>query len=246
MEAGFLEENVQRAQRVNRLGALLWLVGLGVAFFAVSFAAELAARTLRLSPLAGTSLFQLSILLTTVIFALADGGGFRSLGLTARWKWIDLAAIPGLALAHFFLSIVVAVVLYAAGALNTESANTANKVFSDFGNMGSNALLVSFVLAVQAGIGEELLFRGYIITRLERLGLKAWWCIILSALIFGAVHISGYGWAMALPKAAAMGLASGAYFWYRRNLWPGILAHFLVDFSMFALVILLMKLHVPL
>jgi membrane protease YdiL (CAAX protease family) len=44
--------------------------------------------------------------------------------------------------------------------------------------------------ALTAGITEELIFRGYILTRLSLLFSKAWVPVIISALVFSAAHIA--------------------------------------------------------
>lgn len=238
-----MEEKVQPEMGKSRVKQSLWLVGLVVAFFAVQLTGSAVAYYFRLGALASAAVTQVGILLVAVLFALVDGGGFRSLGVFARWRVFDVAVIPGVLLLHIAGSIATILVLVLAGLYDPASSQGAMTTFSQFGKLDPGALaLAAMGLSLQAGIGEELLFRGYVITRLERLGLNWWACILLSALIFGLVHVPGYGWAASLPKAIWLGIPTGAYFWFRRNLGPLIVAHTVLDFSMFMLLGLILKL----
>jgi membrane protease YdiL (CAAX protease family) len=238
-----LEDNVQQKATGPRLKPILWLVGLVVAFFAIQFLASWIAFTMKLSPLASASVTQAGIMLVAFAFAVADGGGVRSLGLIAPWKGYDAAVIPGVLLLHIVGSIFTVVILIAAGLYNPEAGQGAVNTFSTFGDLDMGSMTLSALgLSLQAGIGEEVLFRGYLITRLERAGLKWWACILLSALVFGLVHVPGYGWAASLPKAIWLGIPTAAYFWFRRNLGPLMVAHTVLDFSLFMLLGLILRL----
>jgi membrane protease YdiL (CAAX protease family) len=230
--------------RHQRWKQVLWLVGMCAAFLGASYGAGLLARQLRLDILPSVSVGQLAIMLVPLVFAWADGGGFRNLGLIARWQAVDFGAMVGILAVHLIGSGITAVVLQAAGLLDTENME-AMTVFAEFGKMPAGSFLgMAFLLALQAGLGEELLFRGYLVTRLERLGLGAWPCIILSGLIFGLIHVpSGYGFLPSLSKAIWFGIPTGAYFWYRRNLGPLVLVHFFVDFVSFMTLYMAMKLN---
>lgn len=237
-----LADNVQQKATGPRLKPLLWLVGLVVAFFVVQFVASFVSVALKLNPLAAASATQAGIMLVAFGFALADGGGLRSLGLITPWKGYDAAVIPGVLLFHIVGSIFTVVVLMAAGLYHPEAGQGAINTFSNFGRLDMGSMtLAALGLSLQAGIGEEMLFRGYLITRLERAGLKWWACILLSALIFGLVHVPGYGWAASLPKAIWLGIPTAAYFWFRRNLGPLMVAHTVLDFSLFMLLGLILR-----
>jgi hypothetical protein len=80
--------------------------------------------------------------------------------------------------------------------------------------------------------GEEMLFRGFVFTRLMRLmppgrlGLSV--SLGLQSLVFGALHYA-YGPGTALV-AAVLGLVlGGVYLVGGRNLWAAILLHGLID-----------------
>jgi membrane protease YdiL (CAAX protease family) len=83
-----------------------------------------------------------------------------------------------------------------------------------------------------AAFGEEMLFRGFVFTRLMRLmppgrlGLSV--SLGLQSLVFGALHYA-YGPGTALV-AAVLGLVlGGVYLVGGRNLWAAILLHGLID-----------------
>ena len=86
---------------------------------------------------------------------------------------------------------------------------------------------------VSGGFGEEVFFRGYLMRRIEGIlpasALRPVLMVILPALMFGAVHFYYQGLS-GLLSIAAIGFAIGTlYLLYKRNLWPLIAAHALVD-----------------
>lgn len=84
-----------------------------------------------------------------------------------------------------------------------------------------------------SSFGEEVVFRGFLITRLESmLGGKTRGAIIgslvLSSVVFGFAH---FEWgALGIAQTGLMGLALGISFYLtKRNLWPLIIAHGYLD-----------------
>lgn len=86
-------------------------------------------------------------------------------------------------------------------------------------------LLNLLFVAVFAGIGEELLFRGMLQRILIRLFKNPAAGIIITAVIFSAIHLQFYGF---LPRFF-LGILLGCIYWYSGSLWPAILAHFIYD-----------------
>jgi membrane protease YdiL (CAAX protease family) len=232
-----LEENLEpQGEPRGRLRRLLWLVGLLLSVVASLYLSGLFGRWLGLSPMAATGVGQVSFMLLLILFAAADGGGFRSLGVTGVWRGYDAAVIVGVLVTQTVGSGLTALILQQLGVLKLEGRAVMD-LFQTFSAYPFGAFVAAaFALALLAGVGEELIFRGYVITRLERLGLGPWGCILLSALTFGLVHWPGYGLLPALSKAVWFGIPTGAYFWYRRNLGPLMVAHTLLDFLGFLLV----------
>ncbi|KPM48950.1 CPBP family intramembrane glutamic endopeptidase [Jiulongibacter sediminis] len=78
-----------------------------------------------------------------------------------------------------------------------------------------------FVIAIVAGVGEELIFRGLIQRKLYK-GLKnPHTAIWLAAFIFSAIHFQFYGF---LPRLF-LGAMFGYFFLWTGNLWVPIVAH---------------------
>jgi len=90
------------------------------------------------------------------------------------------------------------------------------KTFWDF-------LFSLVVIALAPAIFEEVLFRG----GFQQLFIKwfgnPWVGIIVTSVIFSAVHVSYYGFL----SRAALGIILGLLFFYSRNIWLNILLHFL-------------------
>lgn len=93
-------------------------------------------------------------------------------------------------------------------------------------------LLALVAVFIGSSIGEEVIYRGFLITRLEELGGNGKWAtrvsVVVSAIVFGLVH---YNWGvMGIIQTTFMGLALGiSYLAVGRNLWIPILAHGYMD-----------------
>ena len=84
-------------------------------------------------------------------------------------------------------------------------------------------MLAFLIVAVLPGIGEELLFRGLIQNKLQKITGNVHVAIWVSAILFSAFHMQFFGF---VPR-----LLLGAFFGYlyvfSGNLWYAILAHFI-------------------
>jgi membrane protease YdiL (CAAX protease family) len=89
-----------------------------------------------------------------------------------------------------------------------------------------------WITVIRAAVGEEVLFRGYAIERLQRLTGSARLAGIISCVIFTILHVGYWGWGHILIAGFAGALLTILYIW-RRNLWANILAHFIVDGAAF-------------
>lgn len=76
-------------------------------------------------------------------------------------------------------------------------------------------------MALMAPWVEELLFRGAILPALSRGGASPWRGIVLSALVFGLIHVNP----AQVLAAFLIGLALGWTAVCTRSLWPAIMAH---------------------
>lgn len=218
----------------RRLFPLVPLAGLLVMVGGL-LGANLLAQHLRWSLVPATVLSEGALALLAFAMAAVDGRGFERFGFGGGWRGIDFGAVPIFVSLHYLVSIVIGLLLVSR---MTQQSSSAAHVLSRLAQQPiGQALAGAALLALLAGVCEEIAFRGYLIPRLEAAGAPVWLAVALSALAFGAVHIPGYGWIAALPKTISFGVPVGAYFIWRRSIWPGIVTHVLVDFSAFSLLI---------
>jgi len=91
--------------------------------------------------------------------------------------------------------------------------------YNSFGEM----LLALVIIAVLPALGEELVFRGLLQTKLHAITKNAHAAIWIAAVIFGAFHMQFYG---VVPRIL-LGALFGYLYFYSGNLWYAILAHFI-------------------
>lgn len=82
-------------------------------------------------------------------------------------------------------------------------------------------------LALTAGFTEEFVMRGYGMGLLMRLGANRWVTAVGMSVLFGILHV--YQGPHAVPLLALWGFLFAVPFVVTGSLWPGILAHALVD-----------------
>jgi len=94
-------------------------------------------------------------------------------------------------------------------------------------------VLLSLVgIYIVSSFGEEVVYRGFLITRItELVGNTKWgrvFAVLIGAIVFGFAH---YGWGpMGIVQTFFMGLALGiCYLWLKKKLWILVLAHAYMD-----------------
>ena len=93
-------------------------------------------------------------------------------------------------------------------------------------------LIVLPAVYLNASFGEEVIYRGFLITRIAELGSDSkfarWLGLLISSVLFGLVHSD---WALVgIVQMACMGFTLGtSYLLVNRNLWVTILAHGYLD-----------------
>jgi membrane protease YdiL (CAAX protease family) len=91
----------------------------------------------------------------------------------------------------------------------------------------NNPVLLVF-MAATAGVTEEFIFRGYIMSRLELLINNKHTVVITSALLFALVHL-GYKTYTELIFAFGIGIVLGYHYQKYRSLTTVIIVHFFID-----------------
>tara|TARA_R110002051_G_scaffold68434_4_gene123337 strand:- start:35288 stop:36064 length:777 start_codon:yes stop_codon:yes gene_type:complete len=163
------------------------------------------------------------------------------------WSDFGLRGLPGMKSKLWFLPQVLlgviaimgsgAVVTFGGDALglwdvNATPAGVEDRFAGVTGNLPRYLMWMGLGI-VSGGFGEEIFFRGYLMRRVEGIlpasVLRPVLMVVLPALMFGAVHFYYQG-LRGMLSIAAIGFAMGTlYLLYKRNLWPLIIAHAIVD-----------------
>jgi len=96
-------------------------------------------------------------------------------------------------------------------------------------------LLMIVIIPPTAGFCEELIWRGYVITRLEARGRGPWAAVLLAALSFALIH-SPVHW----PFTLLLGIVAGYYYTRERNLVPLMISHAVANLWSFGWSLLLL------
>jgi membrane protease YdiL (CAAX protease family) len=98
------------------------------------------------------------------------------------------------------------------------------------------SMIAAYLIAITAGITEEIIFRGYAITRLEQLGWKRA-AYVVPAVVFTSLHLY-QGVLAVLVIGAVAAVLTWLYKW-KRSLLPVMVAHALFDAFQLTLAALL-------
>jgi uncharacterized protein len=170
-------------------------------------------------------------LLLLKIFSKRRGANWSTYGIRKPRNWL-VTILKSLAVALLVLASVVMVI----NPLLQSIPNLEPRDMSHFNVLTGNLpnLIINLVLMwITAGFLEEFLWRGYLMERLlDLIGSNSWSAvltvILVSSTIFGLAH--GYQGLLGVLKTGAVGLVFGfSYFIFKRNLWPLVLAHALID-----------------
>lgn len=107
-----------------------------------------------------------------------------------------------------------------------DAARTLTDAFLKTGSLGGFLINVA-VICVLAAIGEEWLFRGTLQPVFIRLFRSPAWGIIITGLIFSAIHLQFYGF---FPRWM-LGILFGWMAWCTRSVWASVWAHFVNNFA---------------
>jgi membrane protease YdiL (CAAX protease family) len=208
----------------------------------VAFAVALAAITVAL-PLVGDDpiarqavVWVANVLMLAVVWLglRLRGQGWADIGL--RLRFAGRRAVIGAVLKSWLVfgaalsAFVVGSVLMAKITGIPQAADTSGYEYLR-GNLSMLILALAAVYLVSS-FGEEVIYRGFLITRLSDMGAGGHWAtgaaVVVSAIIFGLAH---FDWGVVgIVQTGFMGLALGTSFvMLRRNLWVLVLAHAYMD-----------------
>jgi membrane protease YdiL (CAAX protease family) len=206
-------------------------------------AAVAAGLTLPALPLFKTNYLMFALVLLLLLWLKLRGETWASVGLIRPKSWLR---VVGLGVLLF-----VAVVIYSAFAqpaitkavaeFTGASPLLARDYFAQLqGNLPLLLLLLPLTWAF-AAFGEEVFYRGYLMTRFAQFmgeGRIAWTVALFAqAVLFGTAH--AYQGPVGMVGAGILGLISGAAtLLWKRNLWPAMIAHGLADTMGFTLIYL--------
>lgn len=161
-----------------------------------------------------------ALVAAALIFALADAGGnlmaaLRRLGFRdLAWRLIGLGALA------WVIYLICALLL--APLLSPEQDDVAKEISGDSGD--ALAMIVTGVLIiVVAPISEEVFFRGFMFAGLRR-SLPLWVAAVVSAGIWGSLHLSGGNLGVAI-QLAVFGVILALLYERSGSLWATIFAH---------------------
>jgi len=105
-------------------------------------------------------------------------------------------------------------------------ATQLTEMFLKTDNIGGLSVSL-FIVAVIPAIGEELIFRGVLLRLMKELTKSLHLAVVISALVFSAVHLQFYGF---FPRFL-LGIILGYSFVFSRNLWVPVFLHFINNAS---------------
>jgi membrane protease YdiL (CAAX protease family) len=176
----------------------------------------------------------LLLALTVLGWARATHRSWSALGLGRPRSWLR-AIVGGIVLGVVLKLVMKAIVMPLLG------ADSINREYHHL--VGNTAALpgMLIMLALVAGFGEEVFFRGFVFERFGR-----WWgtgrtatiaTILVSAALFGLAHVSGHGRDTVI-QATIVGLVYGGIYARTRSLWMLMIAHFAFDALAVAIIYL--------
>lgn len=168
------------------------------------------------------------------------GETFSSLGLSLGWPTARSAGLTALKAVPTFIlaaaAFIVVPMLLAGGAEAPPEADMSMYNHYWEGNLPLLLLTLPGVY-IASSLGEELVYRGFLFTRLDAIfggnrRASMIWAFVTSAVFFGVAH---YKWGMVgVVQMTLVGGALGLCFLiFRRNLWPLVLAHIVLDTLLF-------------
>ena len=192
-------------------GSMMYLV-LGILFIAVSLGLSYLSTSLEIQLIITQYLI---IGLPPILYLLIKKKPLKKILRLNSLSIKTLALIIGLTLLVYPIAVLmntlVMFILSLLGTINIPQIPTATNTEQFF--------LYLFIIALSAGICEEILFRGFIMRSFEKVGYK--FAIIFSGILFGVFHFNIYN----LGATIFFGILFGYLVVLTDSLWAGIIGH---------------------
>ena len=212
-------------------------IGILVAFgatFALTLLVALFDRTLETPGAKDAAQLALALALagTALAFAVADGGGRLKAGLGGLG--LGRFGPPAIGLAGIALLAYLASAVALGPLLSPDQKDITRELGTDTGGVGS--LIVSgLLIVVAAPLSEELFFRGFMFAGLRR-RIPLWPAAIVSAAIWGALHLGGGNAGVAI-QLAIFGVILAWLYERSGTLWAPVIAHAVNNSLAFVLLV---------
>ena len=179
-------------------------------------------------PYSGQVFMFVSVIVATWMIR-RDGQTWRDLGLRWASNWRDLAKGAGMVLAVFVASVAANALVQ--WVLASVLGLPVERTLPDVSTLTLYLIMMGLIWTTNA-FGEEMIFRAFLMSRFSALfgGSRFAWVLaaLTQAVIFGLGH--AYQGFAGIVITGMVGLVFGfAYLLSRRNLWPVIIAHGLIN-----------------
>ncbi len=180
----------------------------------------------------------IATLVCVMVYLRRRGEGWGSFGLISlKGVKAKLMVLPQALLVFVFFGVAIASVLFGGEALGWDFMKDVPVGVEDrWGDVEGNLPMLLLWLGIvwtAAAFGEEMFFRGFLVTRTLALfrgvPFASVLAVLIPAVLFGIGHFYYQG-LRGLVTTTAIGIAFGAAFLLlKRNLWPLVVVHGLVD-----------------
>lgn len=169
-----------------------------------------------------TMAVQLGTLLLVLLAVRSESVKLADVGLHRFSRWTVVQAAIFVVAANLVLSVCQLT-------LFTQSPTSFNEITGMIPRTGS-ARLTWAILCMIVAFAEEMVFRGYLLTRISRFaGGRVWVGVLVSTIAFAAGHLyQGVG---GVTIIALYGFMFAGLYLYTDSLYPGIVAHFMQDIT---------------
>jgi CAAX protease family protein len=169
-----------------------------------------------------TILRDLALVSLILFFLWRNGEPINWIGWTFKNSWREIGLGIGLYIPFFIVA------GFLERALRVAGLSVPSTPLPSMAAKGMGELLLAIGLVAVVAVGEETIFRGYLILRLKAITTSPATAALLSAAIFSLGH--GYEGSAGVVTVGVMGLVLGFVYMWRRSLVAPIVMHFLQDF----------------